>query len=197
MIPKNKSHQSLIGAAAIDDDVLSTVSKNTGELLRRPSALDDGFVFVTPKNNQSKLTSADYGATASGDSFLSCDAASISTTESNLGKNKRKRVRKRKKKNAVAENADNSEMDVASISIAATVINKNPFKAKPIAANANKSNSTHVRYVQMPNHFFLPHNGFYLPHNGFYLPLSDWIILKHVAVAFISHIVIVLFFILT
>lgn len=116
--------------------------------------LNDDFVFVTPRLHQTKVPAAffvtpgtssvgpesELSELASGESFISCDTASVSTVEGVSAQNKRKRVRKRKKKNVVVENTE--ETSEAAFE-PPTIARPNPFKGKPNAAKSNK----HVRYV--------------------------------------------------
>lgn len=136
MIPKN----ALASAAAADD----AASVSTQEMFREIRGLNGEFVFVSPKGTPLEKTTDGNGVTASGESFISCDDASSSTTEGVAAKNKRKRVRKRKKKTSIVENVATPVLHGQSTVEA----RPNPFKEQPIVA---KPNNSHVRYVRMLN----------------------------------------------
>lgn len=149
VIPKNALKLSIDASAA--DDVVSVsshASKTTQNGLKDTLALTDDFVFVTPKGIISRMTSDDIGGTASGESFISCDDASVSTMDGITIKNKRKRVRKRKKKNSIGENGETMEV-IAEPAIAKVL--PNPI----IKQSINSKSNTHVRYVANVQFIFI------------------------------------------
>lgn len=142
VIPKNATIGSSASAEPTDDVEYVRDTNATQNMFRKLRGLNDDFVFVTPKSALSKKAIADGSATASGESFISCDGATSSTTEGVVAKNKRKRVRRRKNKKAGEQEA---EITVASsFEVLSNAVIRS--EEQPIVP---KSNNTHVRYVQM------------------------------------------------
>lgn len=144
VIPKNVDGRSSSSVAVIEDieSALEETTK-TARNKSKASPTDDDFIFVTPMSavRSGKLT-PNGGRALSIESFISCDTASISTTDDGSIKSKRKRVRKRKKKDATDEQIGTASDHEAEASNA--VMRPNPFAVQAIAAKTNTSNN-HVR----------------------------------------------------